>query len=92
MGCAQYSTSEKFIIVIKIINITALSLSHSIFMDLLMERTKLLFDYEERSVGILLKQVDGNGDETEKYLRAFLFNFLVTAYISGPRIKFRGYR
>ena len=57
-----------------------------------MERTKLLFDYEERSVGILVKNTDDDGNDSEKYLRAFLFNFLVPAYISGPRIKFWGYR
>ena len=39
-----------------------------------MERTKLLFDYEERSVGILVKNTDDDGNESEKYLRAFQFS------------------
>ena len=57
-----------------------------------MERTKLLFDREERSIGIVTKSVLENDEEIEKYLPVCLFNILVTGYISGPRTKFRGYR
>ena len=50
-----------------------------------MERTKLLFHQEERTIGTLSKTVDDNGIERENYLRTQLFNFRVTGYISGPR-------
>ena len=55
-----------------------------------MERIKLLFDHEERTVGTVSRVSDSYGVETEEYHRAFLFNFRVTGYISGP--KFVGYR
>ena len=61
-----------------------------------MERTKLLFDHEDRTIGTLSRQVGEDGEEVEQYLRVLLFNFTVTGYISGPRPaapnKFVGYR
>ena len=57
-----------------------------------MERTKLIFDHEERTIGTFTTLLDEDGDENEQYLRVFLFNFRVTGTISGPRGSFMGYR
>ena len=57
-----------------------------------MERTKLLFDHEDRTIGTLSRQLEEDGEEVEQYLRVIIFNFKVTGYISGHSTKFVGYR
>ena len=61
-----------------------------------MERTKLIFTHDERTIGTLTKVVNENLEEVETYTPVLLFNFLVTGYISGPRPaapnKFVGYQ
>lgn len=61
-----------------------------------MERTKLIFSHDKRTIGTLNIAVDENGGEVETYTPVLLFNFLVTGYISGPRPappnKFVGYQ
>ena len=60
-----------------------------------MERTKLIFTHDKRTIGTLTKQLNGE-NEVEVYTPVILFNFMVTGYISGPRPgapnKFAGYR
>ena len=49
-----------------------------------MERQKLNFEYNPRIIGIM---------EDDVLRPVFLFNFLITGYISGPSdINYRGYR
>ena len=61
-----------------------------------MERTKLIFSHDERTIGTLTKVLNENLEEVETYTPVLLFNFLVTGYISGPRPappnKFVGYQ
>ena len=61
-----------------------------------MERTKLIFTYDERTIGTLNNVTNENGMEIETYTPVLLFNFKVTGYISGPRPgppnKFVGYQ
>lgn len=50
-----------------------------------MERTKLIFAQDNRTIGTLCKTTTEDGVEVEEYTPVILWNFKVTGYISGPR-------